>query len=395
MARDVIDFSFSRVRNIAEMKAAGIKGVMRYVSPNPPKNLEAWEIKEFRENGIDICVNYEWYAERPREGYAAGVEDARIALNLCNQLGYPGVVYAAIDFDARESEQPTINEYMRGYISVLGDRGKAAYGGYYVIKRLFDAGIINYGWQTYAWSGGQWDPRAQLRQVLNGQQLAGATIDYNESMSDYGQWKADNSVQVTPTPVPQGPSLPNDTDYTVVRGDTLGAIASRWGTSVDAIIVANKAKYPNIGSGKNSLIIAGWVLTRPGSVPPASVGTGQYVVVSGDTLGALASAWGTSVEAIISVNRGAYPNIGTGKNSLIGVGWVLSKPGNSATAPAPTPPASPNRTHLVASGQTLGQIGAIYGVNWRTIVNINRGRYPTIGTGTDDHIEAGWTILIP
>ena len=48
-----------------------------------------------------------------------------------------------------------------------------AYGGYYVIKRAFDAGKITWGWQTYAWSGGQWDARAQFRQTSNGITAAG------------------------------------------------------------------------------------------------------------------------------------------------------------------------------------------------------------------------------
>ncbi len=36
-----------------------------------------------------------------------------------------------------------------------------------MIKRLFDGGKITWGWQTYAWSGGNWDSRAQVRQVQN------------------------------------------------------------------------------------------------------------------------------------------------------------------------------------------------------------------------------------
>jgi len=32
------------------------------------------------------------------------------------------------------------------------------------MQRLFDDGKIAYGWQTYAWSYGNWDGRAQLRQ---------------------------------------------------------------------------------------------------------------------------------------------------------------------------------------------------------------------------------------
>src|SRR5262249_20698214 len=53
---------------------------------------------------------------------------------------------------------------------------------------LFDDGKITWGWQTYAWSGGQWDSRAQLRQTQN--ELGGGDLDADEAMtSDYGQWR--------------------------------------------------------------------------------------------------------------------------------------------------------------------------------------------------------------
>jgi len=72
------------------------------------------------------------------------------------------------------------------------------YAGYYPIKRAFDAGKIKWGWQTYAWSGGQWDARAQLQQYKNGVNVGGADCDYDRAMvSDYGQWKVGESVVAT------------------------------------------------------------------------------------------------------------------------------------------------------------------------------------------------------
>ena len=68
----------------------------------------------------------------------------------------------------RRRSRPPINAYLDGVASVIGRNRTGAYGGYYVIKRAFDAGKITWGWQTYAWSGGQWDPRAQFRQTSNG-----------------------------------------------------------------------------------------------------------------------------------------------------------------------------------------------------------------------------------
>ena len=96
-------------------------------------------------------------------------------------------IYFGVDFDAAASQQGTINAYFDGAISVLGKQRVGAYAGYYVIKRLFDAGKITWGWQTYAWSGGKWDSRAQLRQVKNGVVIAGGDCDIDEARAR-GLW---------------------------------------------------------------------------------------------------------------------------------------------------------------------------------------------------------------
>jgi hypothetical protein len=71
------------------------------------------------------------------------------------------------------------------------------------VKRLFDNGKIKWAWQTYAWSYGQWDGRAQLRQIQNG--IAGGQMDKDQSMvADFGQW-GHAAPPPPPPPPPQGP----------------------------------------------------------------------------------------------------------------------------------------------------------------------------------------------
>ena len=104
------------------------------------------------------------------------------------------------------------------------------------------------------------------------------------------------------------------TIYTVVSGDTLSAIAKKYGTTVDAIAslngitdvnkiyVGQKLKIPN-GSGSS------------GSTESYT----YYTVVSGDTLSAIAKKYGTTVSAIVSLNGIADAN-------KIYVGQVLKIP---------------------------------------------------------------------
>ncbi len=112
---------------------------------------------------------------------------------------------------------------------------------------------------------------------------------------------------IPPAPAPL-PTYAGKT-YTVVSGDTLGAIAGRFGVSVNDMQVANPFIH-NV-----NIIDVGWVLAVPTTQPhPMQV----YVVQGGDTLGAIAGRFGTSVEAIASANHIQNVNlIDVGQHLLI------------------------------------------------------------------------------
>lgn len=87
---------------------------------------------------------------------------------------------------------------------------------------------------------------------------------------------------VTPPPVTPVPPPTGGTTYIVQRGDTLGRIAARFGTTVAAIVAANPAiTNPN-------LIYVGQVLTIPGgggTTPPTPPPAGGGFVLGGQTQG--------------------------------------------------------------------------------------------------------------
>ena len=86
------------------------------------------------------------------------------------------------------------------------------------------------------------------------------------------------------------------TGVTVVSGDTLRKIADRCGTTVSALRLAN----PEIGSG--NLIYPGHVLQLPGAILGTDGGFFIYVVARGDTLKALAARFGSTVDSILASN---------------------------------------------------------------------------------------------
>jgi LysM repeat protein len=161
----------------------------------------------------------------------------------------------------------------------------------------------------------------------------------------------------------------------VVRpGDTLGAIALRYGTTVSELAAANHLANPN-------LIYAGQRLRIGGSSPsPSTAGTAAtapttapqtHIVVAGDTLIGIASRYGTTVSALVTANHLANPN-------LIYAGERLTVPavgagGTRTTSPGRAGSSAPQsaRTHLVVAGDSLTGIAAHYGTTVDAIIAVN------------------------
>ena len=190
-----VDYSWARP-SPSGLKSQGYTFAARYLSYDTSgKNLSASEAKALWAAGVDVVANWEQTAQAALNGYNQGVSDAKAANSQANADGIPAgrPIYFSVDFDATPGEQAALNAYFDGVASVIGLARTGAYGGYYVIMRLFNAGKIKWGWQTYAWSGGQWDSRAQLRQVQNGITAAGDSncCDKDEAVAkDFGQWHA-------------------------------------------------------------------------------------------------------------------------------------------------------------------------------------------------------------
>jgi LysM repeat protein len=125
---------------------------------------------------------------------------------------------------------------------------------------------------------------------------------------------------------------PNPGSYTVQAGDTLGSIARRFNTTVQAIVAANQLRDVN-------LIFVGQVLTLPGGIgaPPAATAapgatagptvtatplapgqTISYVVQAGDSLIRLARRFGTTPERIRQLNNLTGDVIFVGQTLVIG-----------------------------------------------------------------------------
>lgn len=139
--------------------------------------------------------------------------------------------------------------------------------------------------------------------------------------------------------------------YIVARGDTLKSLANRFGTTVDALLAANKdITNPNVIYEGQRLNVYVTQTPPPTTPPPASGQT--YYVKKGDTLRKIAEKFGTTVDALLKLN----PQI---KNqNLIYVGQAITLPAGSSS-------------YVVQKGDTLRKIAAKFGTTVDALLALN------------------------
>lgn len=151
--------------------------------------------------------------------------------------------------------------------------------------------------------------------------------------------------------------------YTIQRGDTLWAIARRYGTTVDEIASINNISNPN-------LIYPGQIiqiLSNSTIAGGETQGTGSiiYTVKRGDSLYRIARAYGVTINQIVSLNNIQNPN-------LIYPGQKLRI--TSISMPNFTRTNNFNgdyRYYRVRRGDTLYRIARYYGVTVDYLVSLN------------------------
>ena len=165
--------------------------------------------------------------------------------------------------------------------------------------------------------------------------------------------------------------------YVVRQGDTLSAIALRYGTTVSLLLTANGLSNPNqIVVGQVLQLTCDTTMTataasgaNTSATPASGAGSSGYTVVAGDTLSAISQRLGVSLAALAATN-------GIQIESVIVVGQRLRVPstgGGSTTPYSAASYTSPSQSsaYVVRSGDTLSAIASRYGVSLAAIAAAN------------------------
>ncbi len=148
---------------------------------------------------------------------------------------------------------------------------------------------------------------------------------------------------ITPTATASAPY-----PYVVQEGDSLFTIVQKQGLGDNGLVLIYLLN-PNIDPLTGNIFVGQTILLPPPNFPfptatplPTGLAKGariSYFVMPGDSLGAIAAKFNSTVAAIVQANPTLLKN---GENSVIYPGWTLLVPVNVVTpVPTATPTATP------------------------------------------------------
>lgn len=169
---------------------------------------------------------------------------------------------------------------------------------------------------------------------------------------------ASSAHQATTNATPAG-------SYSVKAGDSLSAIAARYGMSYETLARLNNISNPNrIYVGQVLKLSSGSTVSNVVNHSTASA-AGSYTVKSGDSLSAIAARYGMSYETLARLNNISDPN-------RIYVGQTLNLGTSGYTSHHYAASSSSNGgSYTIQAGDTLSAIAARYGMSYETLARLN------------------------
>jgi N-acetylmuramoyl-L-alanine amidase len=201
---------------------------------------------------------------------------------------------------------------------------------------------------------------------------------------------------------PAQPAAP--ADYTIVRGDTVSAIAGRFGLDTGEILKLNNLQANTIIYPGQKLKLSGSAAPAapapapapaPAAPAPAPSGGASYTVKPGDTLGAIAAKHNVALSDVFAWNNLSMRSIiYPGQKIKVGAGDAAPAPAAPAPAPAAPAPAlavtsaPATGSYTIKAGDTLSAIASRNGVKLSDLLSANK-------LGMTSIIYPGSKLVIP
>lgn len=181
--------------------------------------------------------------------------------------------------------------------------------------------------------------------------------------------------------------------YVVQSGDSLSRIAGRYGSSVSAIVQANRLSSTVIYPGQALVIptAAGAAGGSPAAAPRGVV-TGSHIVRAGESLWSIASRYGVSLASLRALNSLAGDVILPGQTLSIPSGSGAAAGIGASSGGTPRPPSGASgcpASYEVRAGDTLSVIAARCGVSVARLMRANGLAGSTIYRGQWLQIPSG------
>ena len=216
----------------AAIRAEGYAFAGRYLVPNSGtlawKALTKAEAEAITSAGLRLLTVWETTADRARGGASAGAADGASALRCAREIGMPagGVIYFAVDFDARQGDMDAIEAYLRAARENTEEYEIGVYGSYRVVETMAQRKACAAFWQCLAWSYGQKSVFLNVYQGWFGQTVAGVGVDIDEcpDMDRAGIWtyKEDEDMKryntISELPDWATPTIQKLVDMGAIRG---------------------------------------------------------------------------------------------------------------------------------------------------------------------------------
>ena len=192
--------------------------------------------------------------------------------------------------------------------------------------------------------------------VVKGDSLWSIAKKFNTTVDELKELNnlSTNNLSIGQKLVVSAPAQDSDDYYIVKSGDTLYAIANKYGTTVKNLMDLNNLSTTSLSIGQKLKI-------------ESDNGSNYYTVVKGDSLYAIANKYGTTVNNLINLNNLSTTNLSIGQKLMV--------------------PSSNQVTYTVIAGDTLYDIARKYNTTVSAIKNLNNL--------TSNNLSIGQKLRIP